>query len=767
MKAVPALQQRRLIAALVLLYNGALLAWLLLRPGTPALVAAVDNVAQFVGPLVMVPLCFGGLRGLWHRTAQDRVPFWLGCGVLSDGIAQVIWTYYQQILHQSPFPSWADAAYLSTYPFLLLGILYIPARPLSAAARFRVITDGLVVMTGIVTFSWYFILGPTFLQGGETLLAKVLGTAYPVWDLVLVFCLFLLSVRSTEANMRLPVRLLGLGLLCYVVADCVFDYQSLQGTYATGELIDVGWPLADMLIALAAYTMRLALAQHGRDGQSAADLAPLAAATTRRTLWAWRTFLPYALVPAVGALLVYAWQTHGEKALQLGVYWGGSILVGLVLLRQVLALLENRRLNDELVASNQALREANARLEAMAITDPLTGLLNHRAMVAVIDQELERGHRYSRPCAVLCLDLDHFKALNDGHGHAAGDAALRELATVLRAALRGVDIIGRWGGEELIVLLPETAGEAALVIAEHLRAAVAAHVFAAGGGMHVTCSIGVAAYPHDATQRAALLEAADHAMYAAKRLGRNQARAVADPAVTVFLAGASADGSREESALVGTVEALASLVEARDRYTGQHMQEVAALAMRVGVAMGLDAAETPMVGVVARLHDVGKVAVPDAVLQKAARLSDEEWALMRTHPAVGADVVSRVPMLRALAPAIRAHHERWDGTGYPDGLAGTTIPLAARIVAVVDAYGAMTTARPYRQACTEEWARAELARCAGTQFDPAVVAALEYVLAEASRSPQHTQGIAWPAAHPQYFRAIEAGLRLPEHELSA
>jgi HD-GYP domain-containing protein (c-di-GMP phosphodiesterase class II) len=146
-------------------------------------------------------------------------------------------------------------------------------------------------------------------------------------------------------------------------------------------------------------------------------------------------------------------------------------------------------------------------------------------------------------------------------------------------------------------------------------------------------------------------------------------------------------------------------------------------------------------GLAARLHDVGKVAVPDAVLQKAARLTSEEWALMRTHPIVGAAVVSRVPALRALAPMIRAHHERWDGTGYPDGLAGDSIPLGARLVAAVDAYGAMTTDRPYRRASTPAYALAELRRCAGTQFDPAVIVALERVL-EADPSllghaPQH------------------------------
>jgi HD-GYP domain-containing protein (c-di-GMP phosphodiesterase class II) len=164
---------------------------------------------------------------------------------------------------------------------------------------------------------------------------------------------------------------------------------------------------------------------------------------------------------------------------------------------------------------------------------------------------------------------------------------------------------------------------------------------------------------------------------------------------------------------------------------------VATLTMRVAFALGCDAAEVRMIGLAARLHDVGKVAVPDAVLQRPGRLSAEEWGPMRMHPIVGADVVSRVPALRALAPVIRAHHERWDGGGYPDGLAGEAIPLGARIVAVVDAYSAMTTDRPYRQGRDAAWALGELRRCAGTQFDATVVEALARVVEVGLGPPWH------------------------------
>jgi diguanylate cyclase (GGDEF)-like protein/putative nucleotidyltransferase with HDIG domain len=767
-------------ASFILLFNGLLLSWLLVKPGGHDLTVAVDDILQVLGPLLTLPLCLVGGRTGWRawrgnaagydehhgvRPGRHWAPVLLGLGVLSFAVGQGIWAIYELVLHRPPFPSWADAGYLSAYPFLLLGVLVLPTRPLPLAARTRLVLDALMTMTAVVTFSWYFILGPTLLQGAESALARIVGTAYPLFDLVLVFCLIVLAARSSDRPMRRVLHMLSLALGIIVITDCIFDLQNLQGTYATGGLVDVGWPLGYMLVALAAHATRRAAR-----GQMPVQTAPDAAAAWTAADDApplWRSFLPYALVPAVGVLVVVdTWVLHGDVALRMGVYVGGAVLIALILLRQILAMQENRtlygRLNasyrltvasadqlrqrndelratrDELEVNNHALTQANQRLQALATTDPLTDLPNHRALMAAIDQELERTHRYRRPCAILFFDLDYFKALNDSYGHPSGDTALREIAAVVRAALRGGDILGRWGGEEFVALLPETDGDAALTAAERVRAAVAAHSFRVGGGAHLTCSIGVATYPRDATDRDGLIAVADQAMYAAKRLGRNQARLASDPAVAALAAANEAADARQEAALVGTVEALAALVEARDHYTGQHTHEVAALAMRLALALGLDTSQARMVGLVGRLHDVGKVAIPDAVLQKPGRLTENEWVLMRAHAAVGADVVRRVPALRVLAPLIHAHHEKWDGSGYPDGLTGEEIPLGARIVAVADAYGAMTTDRPYRPACTPAAALAELRRCAGTQFDPAVIATVERVLATMGAPAEHT-----------------------------
>ena len=402
------------------------------------------------------------------------------------------------------------------------------------------------------------------------------------------------------------------------------------------------------------------------------------------------------------------------------------------------AIVGNYRDITERKQAEERQRVLQERILALATTDPVTGLLNHRALLDRLDQELERAHRYERSCSLLFLDLDHFKALNDGYGHAVGDALLTEFADLVRTQLRRIDTLGRWGGEEFVVLLPELQAEEALHAAEAVRAIVAAHPFRVGGGLHLTCSIGLASYPLHAQEREGWLSAADQAMYGAKRFGRNQVRVANDPAVLALFSASPAEGGREEAMLLGMAEALVSLVEARDHVTGRHSQQVADLVFQLALALGWPASEAQMLALAGKLHDVGKIAIPDAVLQKPGALTEEEWALIRIHPVVGADVVSHIPALRPLAPVIRAHHERWDGQGYPDRLAGEAIPLGARILMVVDAYLAMSIDRPYRKAYAPAVALTELQRCAGSQFDPQVVEALVSLLPpHAEAAPQH------------------------------
>jgi len=382
------------------------------------------------------------------------------------------------------------------------------------------------------------------------------------------------------------------------------------------------------------------------------------------------------------------------------------------------------RLYLQIEEKNARLAENNTLLQALSKTDPLTELPNHRALLSTLKQELERAQHFDRPCSLLFLDLDHFKALNDGYGHAAGDTVLRAFAGVLSTTIRNMDTAGRWGGEEFVVILPEATAEEALDIAERIRKAVSFFSFEISGGLHLTCSVGVACYPEHAADQDALLTAADQAMYGAKRLGRNQVRIVCDPAIIALLTTETAEGGREETALHGTVDALVTLVEKRDWSLGHHSQQVADLVRQLALARGMSLEEAQVVALAGQLHDIGKVAIPDAILQKPGPLTEEEWEQMRRHSIVGAEVISCIPSLRPLAPVIRAHHERWDGQGYPDHLQGEQIPLAARLIAVVDSYTVMITDRPYQLARPQAVVLVELQRCAGSQFDPRVVEAL-------------------------------------------
>jgi two-component system cell cycle response regulator len=742
----------RLGAAIVFTFNCILALWLVVRPASHGKIVAGDDIMQVLGPLLGVLLYFvmsrrlgtgrfGPTSGRGKRDLHCWPPTFLGLGALGFAVGQAIWTYFELVINRAtPFPSLADIGYLSAYPFLFLGILLLPVRRTSLTVRVRVLLDGSLIMAALVTFSWYFVLGPTLVQGGETALAKVVGTAYPVCDLVLAFCLLLLAGHSKAGHLRLTIQIISLGLLSIIVTDTVFAYETLHGTYATGGLIDLGWPLGYMLICIGALSARVASVQAAdvkeEPQEGAQEELP------RSPVPAWYSLAPYVLIPMVGALMVYVGHVHGDLAVDPGVYIGGAVLIGAVLVRQILIILENRQLycemgvyaaqlkttQHELQANNEALSEANTRLKGLATTDFLTGLPNHGAMVASLDHELERAHRYNRPFCLLFIDIDHFKTLNDTYGHSVGDQALQEFTSVLQTALRGSDIVGRWGGEEFMAILPETDPDGAAEVAERLRGQAAGHAFSPTSGHRLTCSIGIARFPDDGADRSGVIEMADRAMYAAKRLGRNQVRLAGDPVVAALAVEAEMPGGREQATLIGTVEALASLVQARDHATGHHIDEVVRLSTELGGRLGLSEPERHNLRLAARLHDIGKVAVPDAVLQKPARLTQEEWELMRTHPVVGADVVSHVPGLRGLAPIIHGHHERWDGGGYPQGLTGEEIPLHARIIAVADAYLTMIAERPYQDARSIEEARAEIRRCSGSQFDPVIAAALDALL---------------------------------------
>jgi diguanylate cyclase (GGDEF)-like protein/putative nucleotidyltransferase with HDIG domain len=346
----------------------------------------------------------------------------------------------------------------------------------------------------------------------------------------------------------------------------------------------------------------------------------------------------------------------------------------------------------------------------LAEHDPLTGLRNRRTFEPVIADALTR-----QPVSLLVLDLDRFKQVNDTLGHTQGDDVLRRFAAVVSRFVRAGDAPTRLGGEEFaLTLLGAREGEA-VAVAERLRAEVAAEF--AGLEVPVTVSVGIAsAAPGGSATE--LVRAANRALFAAKRLGRD--RCVVHNAEMLAVLGALAD-ERENEQLAAAI-LLAETLDLRDAGTARHSSTVGHLAQRIAHELGLPAERVERIRVAGVLHDIGKLGIADAILQKPGTLSESEWAEIRRHPELGARILDHAN-LRDIATWVRGHHERIDGGGYPDRLAGDAIALESRILAVADAYEAMTADRPYRRGMSPSAARAELERCAGTQFDPDVVAA--------------------------------------------
>jgi len=355
---------------------------------------------------------------------------------------------------------------------------------------------------------------------------------------------------------------------------------------------------------------------------------------------------------------------------------------------------------------------ADALLEAAK--DPLTGLLNHRAFQERLAEELKRAERGGYPVAVVSLDLDDFKAINGALGHAAGDDALRTVATALRDELRAGDVCGRVGGDDFMVgLIDADVGTADLIV-DRVRERVAHH------GLGV--SAGIVAYPRHGTSQDELLQLASGAMYWAKSHGKARTF-VYSHAIDFALSAEEAAERNLRAGLVNTVHALARAVDAKDGYTHSHSHRVARYAAELGRALGLRDERLEMLRTAGVLHDVGKIGIPDAVLLKPALLDNVELAVMRRHSELGRDIIAGAG-LEEIAEWVLHLHERFDGGGYPDNLSGQEIPLESRILHCADALEAMTSSRIYRPGLAVDGALGELERGAGSQFDPLVAAAL-------------------------------------------
>ena len=553
---------------------------------------------------------------------------------------------------------------------------------------------------------------------------------------VLLFVILIITLLALPVGIFGPNHILAPAMLFLTIVMCIALAFNRRGQI----LVSGG-------IVVAGIDLGLAFALLTTPGGLNANSLPLFDLMVQSELVA-VSLLPVESVFIVAACnCVFIWldlalQPHAPSLTAVLTMAGPEVPARPIVLQIILAVvlyLWIRNAQQDAARANEA--EIQKRLhEQAAETDPITGLPNHRAIMNRLNEVVSKCQHDWQTCTFLFMDLDHFKHVNDSWGHRAGDAILREVGQRVYNTLRRDSFIGRYGGEEFAIALPHIDLTNALLIAERVRETIAVtpciwHADDSNRSIAipVTASIGIAVYGLHGMTCEALIESADQAMYRAKQNGRNRVCVAGvdeeepqQPATATNCPRNAA--SRQEQEMV---QMLLQVAQFHDRNIGEHSQRMVELVEATAHAMELPATEIHLACLGALLHDIGKIGVPDAILHKPGPLTSEEWAIMRLHPEMGQRILLQASDTFApLADVVVAHHERWDGCGYPAQLAGEQIPLAARILAVADAFDAITSRRSYKEALSVETAREELIRGAGSQFDPEVVKAFLQLLDE-------------------------------------
>jgi diguanylate cyclase (GGDEF)-like protein len=393
---------------------------------------------------------------------------------------------------------------------------------------------------------------------------------------------------------------------------------------------------------------------------------------------------------------------------------------------------EKEKLNKELLKSNH-------RLKSLVLRDYETGLFNRRFLDEVMEAEFTRAKRYNQPLSLIMLDIDYFKSINNMYGHQFGNLCLRQLARLLKKAVRRYDIVVRSGGEEFIIISPGIDRLQTLVLAQRILDEVNVYNFGEKNStVKLKVSIAVVSYPEErALKSENLVELAEQVLIRAKECGGNRVYISSDgkKSKTKFLLKRTNKQEnimglrhkldritlRANQNLIEAIFAFAKAIELRDHYTGEHVEKTVLYATKLGRSLKLSTEEIEDLRQAAILHDLGKLGISDKILLKNSKLTDSEYTQIKKHPQIAADILRPIHFLRSVIPYILYHHERWDGRGYPSGLKGELIPVGARIIAIADVFQALTSNRPYRKAFTKDEAVKIMKEGAGSQFDPKIV----------------------------------------------
>lgn len=654
-------------------------------------VAVYYTVPIFVGtvPLRVVLYCAVSTSaavavwwGVRRNRPRPRAPWVvLGLGQLVYAVADATFYVSHYVLNETRYPSVADVFYIGHYPLVVAGLVML-IRSRRSDRDLPGLLDAASLTVGAGLLSWVFVIGPQT-RLGTPLVVEVASLAYPLMDLVVL----LVSLRLLFDGGRRDVSfvLLSAWLAAILTADTVYVLQRLDHTYAAGNFLDAIWLTGNL--ALGACALHPSM---GRITQTA-DVAVWRLGCVR--------LAALCVGALIGPLLLLLQHVQGVQRDVPAIAVGCAVLFALTTTRLAGLAMDQRRL---------------------AITDSLTRLHSRRYFEARLADEVARAGRTGCPLAVVILDVDRFKQINDRFGHPGGDRVLVEVARRLRAVAGPDHVLARYGGEEFALIA--TGGDAGhpTRLAERLRHAVARDPIAVSdtGSVTVTLSAGTAAFaPHHGTA-SALVSAADRALYLAKDLGRDRA-----------VAGGTSVAEHREDVAVDYLNQVADLVDLRIASPGRSLA-IAEWARTVARRLGRDAAEVGTAHRAGRLLDVGMIVLPDDLLTESGPLTDQQWHLLHEHPDSGARMVGVLPDHADVAEVIRQHHERWDGAGYPNGLGRDRIRVEARILSVCDAWAAMRADRPHRRALTHEQAVRELRAGRGARFDPHLVDVFLELLAE-------------------------------------
>lgn len=616
-------------------------------------------------------------------TFRARLPWlFLGASQVVYATADICFYVAHTIRGDEAYPALADPLYLGHYLLVVVGLILLirrrnPGRDLAS------LLDAATLAVAVAMLSWLYLMAPQA-RADSPLLVKVVSVAYPVMDLAMLA----VALRLILGPGRRPASfvLLASNMFAIFAADTLYVAQQLAGTYQVGNFLDAIWLAGNLMLGASALhpTMsRVAEPAETPDYRpSRVRLAVLASASL---------IAPVTLVV----------QDALHSLFDIPVIAAACAALFLLTIARLAGLVADQR--------------------RLAITDVLTGLRTRRFFGSQLPLEIARARRAGTSLAVLIVDVDHFKSINDRYGHPAGDRVLVEVARRLRESVRHADFLARYGGEEFALVVPGASPQELTSIGERLRTQVAASPIPVSPDVRipVTVSVGTAGYPRHGRTPAELILTADRALYMAKSQGRDRV-VVGETAIVPSSPRTEIGGGSDVAHLMSYLQLAADEVDAW-LSNCEHGRAVGRWAALVAGVLDHDEQTVRRCELAGKLHDVGKVFIPQAIWRKPSALSKTERLLVERHCDYGFQMVSVVPGMLDVAEAVRQHHERIDGRGYPLGLSGGEIRVEARVVAVCDSWAAMVADRPYHTALTPEQGRAELLRCRGTQLDADVV----------------------------------------------